>query len=545
MLPIILMGVLLSLSAYLIQTKVIYPAFAEVETNHAKNNIDRAIRRLESQRELIDFTVYDWSAWDDTYRFITDRNAAYIASNLHPDTFWNYGFDLAVFMDTDYRPVWAGVYDFRSDGDLVDITETHLDRILPKAAAHAQSIDLGKYIDDQRASGVFVIDNTSVLFSMRPIVRSDGRGPHRGFILFGQFLGKEVVKDFSQQIVLDFSIEPVAPSYEGPGPDEYTVSRISQDALAASKLYSVAGVPSLTVSATLPRSITRLGGEITQYAVALFIVLCILIVLTLVVLVQRVVVSPIRSLRKDISAIATAMDYSLRTTISNDDEIGALSREFNFMLELVESNNAALLHLNAELATEHENVLNAQTKLRIANKALKKQSETDALTGVKNRLALEKKLEQDWKLLGRTRDPLTVMLIDIDDFKGYNDYYGHQAGDECLQRVAGILQQAARRDTDMAARYGGEEFVIVLPGTSVEDARAIAAGLLTAIRKESIEHARSSTGPYLTLSIGIASVVPDPALSVEALIRGADKALYQVKATGRNNFRFEATPSIS
>ena len=545
MLPIILMGVLLSLSAYLIQTKVIYPAFAEVETNYAKNNIDRAIRRLESQRELIDFTVYDWSAWDDTYRFITDRSAAYIASNLHPDTFWNYGFDLAVFMDTDYRPVWAGVYDFRSDGDLVDITETHLDRILPKAAAHAQSIDLGKYIDDQRASGVFVIDNTSVLFSMRPIVRSDGRGPHRGFILFGQFLGNEVVKDLSQQIVLDFSIEPVAPSYEGPGPDEYTVSRISQDALSASKLYSVAGVPSLTVSATLPRSITRLGGEITRYAVALFIVLCILIVLTLVVLVQRVVVSPIRSLRKDISAIATAMDYSLRTTISNDDEIGALSREFNFMLELVESNNAALLHLNAELATEHENVLNAQTKLRIANKALKKQSETDALTGVKNRLALEKKLEQDWKLLGRTRDPLTVMLIDIDDFKGYNDYYGHQAGDECLKRVAGILQQAARRDTDMAARYGGEEFVIVLPGTSVEDARAIAAGLLTAIRKESIEHARSSTGPYLSLSIGIASVVPDTVLSVEALIRGADKALYQVKATGRNNFRFEAPPSVS
>lgn len=307
----------------------------------------------------------------------------------------------------------------------------------------------------------------------------------------------------------------------------------------------MAGVPSLTVSATLPRSITRLGGEITQYAVALFIVLCILIVLTLVVLVQRVVVSPIRSLRKDISAIATAMDYSLRTTISNDDEIGALSREFNFMLELVESNNAALLHLNAELATEHENVLNAQTKLRIANKALKKQSETDALTGVKNRLALEKKLEQDWKLLGRTRDPLTVMLIDIDDFKGYNDYYGHQAGDECLKRVADILQQAARRDTDMAARYGGEEFVIVLPGTSVEDARVIAAGLLTAIRKENIEHARSSTGPYLTLSIGIASVVPDPVLSVEALIRGAAKALYQVKATGRNNFRFEATPSVS
>ncbi|MBS8239380.1 diguanylate cyclase [Marinobacter lipolyticus] len=545
MLPIILMGVLLSLSAYLIQTKVIYPAFAEVETNYAKNNIDRAIRRLESQRELIDFTVYDWSAWDDTYRFITDRSAAYIASNLHPDTFWNYGFDLAVFMDADYRPVWAGVYDFRSDGDLVDITETHLDRILPKAAAHAQSIDLGEYIDDQRASGIFVIDNTPVLFSMRPIVRSDGSGPHRGFILFGQFLSKEVVEDFSQQIVLDFSIEPVAPSYEGPGPDEYTVSRISQDALSASKLYSVAGVPSLTVSATLPRSITRLGGEITQYAVALFIVLCILIVLTLVVLVQRVVVSPIRSLRKDISAIATAMDYSLRTTIRNDDEIGALSREFNFMLELVESNNAALLHLNAELASEHENVLNAQTKLRIANKALKKQSETDALTGVKNRLALEKKLEQDWKLLGRTRDPLTVLLIDIDDFKGYNDYYGHQAGDECLKRVAGILQQAARRDTDIAARYGGEEFVIVLPGTSVEDARVIAAGLLTAIRKENIEHARSSTGPYLTLSIGIASVVPDPVLSVEALIRGADKALYQVKATGRNNFRFEAPPSVS
>lgn len=543
--PIILMGVLLSLSAYLIQTRIIYPAFTEVEVSYAKNNIDRAIGRLASQLDLIDFTVYDWSAWDDTYQFIEDRNQAYIESNLAPETFLNYGFDVVLFLNREKEVVWGGVYDFSSEGEIVDTTADYLDVVLPPAIAYIDTIDFSADIDDQAAKGVFLVGETPVLFSTRPVVRSDGTGSHRGHVLFGQFLTDQIIEQFSQQIVLDFDIAPIVTPYNGPESKTYSISSVNRDLLLVSRTFNVDGVPSLRASASLPRSISRLGSEITFYGISLFILLCLTIVLTLIVLFQWVVIKPIRDLRQDISKISSAMDYSMRASIKDEDEIGSLSKEFNTMLGLIESNNTELLSLNAELESEHKKVLNIQNELEIANQELKKLSEKDGLTGLANRYALERKLEKDWSLLGRTRSPLTILMIDIDYFKAYNDLYGHLAGDRCLKTVANIIGHAAKRSSDMAARYGGEEFIVVLPGTQVADALDLASALRAEITDANIEHSGSAVEAFLTLSIGVSSTIPSPEGSPEALISSADAALYQVKENGRNNFRFEPMSSIT
>jgi diguanylate cyclase (GGDEF)-like protein len=238
----------------------------------------------------------------------------------------------------------------------------------------------------------------------------------------------------------------------------------------------------------------------------LFVILGVAIAITLFIVFQITVVRPIRDLRTDIASITGSMDYSMRAQIRNQDEIGALSRDFNTMLGLIEANNQELKQL----------------------------SETDPLTGLFNRLAMDKKLQQAWHLLIRTSDPLTVMLVDIDYFKAYNDHYGHQAGDDCLKKVAQILQNAAKRDSDMVARYGGEEFLIVLPGTSRASAQNIAAVLQQHIAEENIEHSASSVDSRVTVSIGIAAQAPSPAESVSELIGAADRALYQAKENGRN-----------
>ncbi|MCR8914880.1 diguanylate cyclase [Marinobacter panjinensis] len=536
---ILLMGLLLSVSAFFIQRNVIYPAFHDIEVDYARNNIDRVVRRLEAQRETIDFTVYDWSAWNDTYSFIQSGDPEYIESNLYPDTFLNFGFDVALFLDLDGQPVWGRVFDFPPEGGYVDLSESYLEAAVAAIAGFRQRIDTEAYIDDQSTSGIVEVDGIPVLFAMRPIVKSDGSGPHQGYVVFGQFLDEELISKLSEQIVLEFSIDPVPDTGVPASADTYTLEIIDRSTLSASKIYSIEGTPGLRATAILPREITELGKEITFYGVALLVFLCALLAVALLALFRWMVVKPIMGLKADISSISNAMDYSLRASIKNNDEIGALSREFNSMLGMIESNNTELLRLNAELTSKHQKVLEIQSELQSANAELKRVSEHDPLTGLSNRLALEKKLKQAWEILSRTGDPLTVMLVDIDHFKRYNDRYGHQAGDDALKQVAAILESAVQRKSDMAARYGGEEFLLVLPGTDVDAATEIAASIRERIIAAGIEHDSNPVEPYLTISIGVSTVVPHSDLTMEDLVSAADKALYKVKESGRNSFGYE------
>lgn len=541
---ILLMGVLLSLCAFFIQHRVIYPAFHEIELDYARNNIDRVVRRLDAQRQTIDFTVYDWSAWNDTYSFIQTGDPEYIESNLYPETFMNFGFDVVLFLGLDGKPVWGKVFDFPSEGGFTDLTDTYLDEAVAEIAGFRKRIDSGAYIDDQNTSGIVELDGIPVLFAMRPIVKSDGSSPHQGYVVFGQFLDDELVSTLSDQIVQDFSIEPVSGAGTPVTPDTYELDIIDQSALSASKIYSIEGTPSLRATAILPRKITELGREITFYGVALLVFLCTFLAAALLALFRWMIVKPIMSLKADISSISNAMDYSLRANINRNDEIGALSREFNSMLVMIESNNTELLRLNAELTSKHQKVLEIQNELQSANAELKRLSEHDPLTGLSNRLALEKKLEQAWEILSRTGDPLTVMLVDIDYFKLYNDRYGHQAGDEALRLVAAALTGAVQRKSDMAARYGGEEFILVLPGTEPGDAMEIAASIRESIIAADIKHDSSTIESFLTISIGISSVVPGSHLAMDSLIGAADRALYKVKRSGRNGLKYEPVEPV-
>lgn len=504
--PIVLMAAVLAVASFYIQRHLIFPAFATIERDSARDQIDRVVRRIEAQLETIEFTVYDWSAWDDTYEFSNDLNQRYVTSNLQPDTFENFGYEVALMMDRNGNSLWAGVFDYRSGDDIIDRTESHLSELLAAASDYIEDIDLSADVDDQRISGVFPLKGVPVLFSMRPIVRSDGTGEPGGFLLFGQFLDQHRINTLAEQILMSFELSLPSETQKASDNSRYQIKPIDDSRLMAEKSIYIDGEPALNASTEVTRSISQLGKSITRYGMLLFIILGVAIAITLFIVFQITVVRPIRDLRTDIASITGTMDYSMRAQIRNQDEIGALSRDFNTMLGLIEANNQELKQL----------------------------SETDPLTGLFNRLAMDKKLQQAWQILTRTGDSLALMLIDIDDFKAYNDHYGHQAGDDCLKKVAQILQNAAKRDSDMVARYGGEEFLIVLPGTSQASAQDIAAVLQQHIAEENIEHSASSVDSRVTVSIGIAAQVPSPAESVSGLIGAADRALYRAKENGRN-----------
>jgi len=162
----------------------------------------------------------------------------------------------------------------------------------------------------------------------------------------------------------------------------------------------------------------------------------------------------------------------------------------------------------------------------------------DGLTDVANRRNFDITLNKEWMRLARTKKPLSMIMCDIDFFKIYNDTYGHQSGDNVLKQVSKVLKNISKRSMDLAARYGGEEFAIILPETDDKNAMFLANRLLAEVESLGIEHKGSDVAKVITMSVGVATIIPDQKSSPDRLIAYADSALYDAKRTGRNKVGF-------
>ncbi|HRP73989.1 MAG TPA: diguanylate cyclase [Rhodocyclaceae bacterium] len=182
-------------------------------------------------------------------------------------------------------------------------------------------------------------------------------------------------------------------------------------------------------------------------------------------------------------------------------------------------------------------------KLDEANRELTRLSAVDGLTGIANRRSFDEALQREWRRAARKSSPVSLLIADVDYFKDFNDGYGHQFGDECLKKVAHVIAGRLRRPTDLAARYGGEEFVVVLPETDPSGAVEVAEGMRRAVEAESIKHDFSAVAPFLTISIGVASMIParNDEDGFRDLLTQADAALYRAKRSGRNRCFSAAT----
>lgn len=184
-----------------------------------------------------------------------------------------------------------------------------------------------------------------------------------------------------------------------------------------------------------------------------------------------------------------------------------------------------------QLTIEKEHLLHELTK---ANNYQKSLANTDGLTGIANRRRFDDALAKELALISRTKSPLSLLILDVDHFKNFNDSYGHVAGDECLKKIAQILSQHFCRASDMPARYGGEEFAVIMPNTDEAGAIQQAKLIQSAVAKLNIQHTHSPTAEHITLSIGIVSLYTFSMRDAAELISIADKCLYQAKASGRN-----------
>ena len=171
--------------------------------------------------------------------------------------------------------------------------------------------------------------------------------------------------------------------------------------------------------------------------------------------------------------------------------------------------------------------------LKLQNDLLRSMALMDGLTGVANRRKFDEDILAAWRLCFREQKPLSLIMVDVDYFKRYNDRYGHQAGDGCLKSVAQALSETVRRPYDLVARYGGEEFACVLPNTVLSGAVEIAERMQERVRTLGIEHSASDVNRVVTISLGVATLTPTRDLEFQALIEAADKQLYEAKKAGR------------
>jgi diguanylate cyclase (GGDEF)-like protein len=184
-------------------------------------------------------------------------------------------------------------------------------------------------------------------------------------------------------------------------------------------------------------------------------------------------------------------------------------------------------------------ILKARVKthidLKIKTDLLLQQTSIDGLTGLANRRRLDEYLEREWNRgLRLSNSLMSIIMLDVDFFKNYNDRYGHQAGDECLKKIARVIREALKRPTDLSARYGGEEFTCILPDTSLEGANHLAQKIIERIWELNIHHEGSDVSDRVTISIGVASDTIEIQNSPANLLSKADKALYAAKRSGRN-----------
>ena len=222
----------------------------------------------------------------------------------------------------------------------------------------------------------------------------------------------------------------------------------------------------------------------------------------------------------------------------SDDELGLLVTGVNQLQDNLSDYLQRQQRFEHELAAHRDRlselVLERTAELEAANRQLEQLSRTDALTGLANRRSFDQVKQAEFQRARRHGQPLTLLLCDIDYFKRFNDTYGHGEGDACLRAVAGVLREVVQRGGDLVARIGGEEFAILLPDSDMDAGLAVAALLRARLAELAIAHAGSEVSPFVTLSMGLASLDAEGDPHFEALFRRADQALYRAKDEGRD-----------
>ncbi|MCG8571108.1 MAG: diguanylate cyclase [Spirochaetes bacterium] len=505
----------------IIQFFIFYPEYLRIENQLINNNIIRVQKAFDNEIDHLLIFCKDYAFWDDTYQYVQNQNHSYIQSNYTSDTFIESDFNLIYIINNQQEILYSRIY----------YPETDVELILKDYYSFGDTFNMTKIMNipadldntgSYTKSGVYFTQLGPIILVSAPVLNSDINLPSVGTLIMGKFIDLRLVEKLNKQTQVDFTISPYFGKREIRRNDpeyqkliikslEFVTDKIQDNFLIYDYYLDIIERPAFLISMNYPHQILDQGQLAIFFAILSLLLLGIMVLFIIILLLRKFILYPISDLVTHIEEITHGSDYTLRLNMNRADEIGHLSNNFDEMMDKIEQQTKKLEQLTI----------------------------IDSLTNIPNRRKFDEVLNSEWYRHMRFNTSIALILCDIDHFKAYNDYYGHQAGDACLVSVAETLAHSVNRAGDLACRYGGEEFAFILSDTGKEGALIIAARIKEAIEEMKIPHEKSSTSSHVTISMGVTVIIPSYNNNMKDFIEKADQALYQAKKKGRNRIEIK------
>ena len=481
------------------------PTFLRMEHENARRSAERVVGGLDAQLSNLNTLTRDWAFWDDMYEYVQRPTPGFESSNMGVESMKNIGL-IGVMVLSPQAAVVGFQGATQSNAQALRVED--LLRYRPQLMLPLKDLQRGQHCGYVQPQSVLLF-----LCASR-ISRSDGTGASTGVVVMVRELTGLALKEIENQSKESFRLLPLTQLSSDEQWQEAAMTHLPASLLdvnySASSLSlnyhlpDLTGKPIRTVNIPLARTLVEEGQSVTLRTARQMATIALVTGAMLLLAAHFWLVLPIARLKRDIRAIQKQKSWENKVRQNRPDEIGALAREVNGLLAVIHSQVQELESL----------------------------SMTDALTGLPNRRHFDQRLADEIRRVQRKAQALSVVVLDIDYFKQYNDHYGHPAGDVALQKVAQVLRDCTRQ-VDLPARTGGEEFAVLLPDTSEASALLIAEKILQALRDAGLPHVKSQVSGVLTASAGVASL-REGADAATTLLAQGDQALYAAKAAGRN-----------
>lgn len=477
--------------------RTIMSLFNDMELAESRRNAERVIRAMDAAITRLGSTAEDWAYWDDCQEYLVTRDARqrerFERVNFHAASFRPIRIQEIHLFTTQGEAAWRGR------------TNEAGDAIIPVTSGKEEFLDAigarGRFPPESQ--GLVRIGNDYHLVAVRHVHPSARPEPVTGFLVMVRDVDDVLIQELATQVLLPLEMGTVDQNASGVRVGIQSLDR--ETSRVRVRFDGMTGIPLFHVAFDAPRAISALGERMTMEMILMFAFTGMVWLGLCWLALHRLVLVPLERLTRHVDQVVGTRDFGLRFGSRANNEFGLLARSFDELVAAVE----------------------------IGNRALEAAVRTDALTGISNRRAFDEGLELHWKICRRLRLPISLVMLDVDFFKPYNDRFGHQAGDRCLRTVAEVLRSSVSRGDDIVARYGGEEFAMILPRTDADGVRVVMDLVFRRMAAAAVPHPDGITG-VVTLSAGVASMPPEDSEGWEGLIALADARLYQAKLTGRN-----------